>query len=115
MAHLRNSYKTLYIAATASLLLTTGCNHKLLDDLPEPDTRVRVVYDWRNAPEADPESMSVFFFNAESGNAEFDVFAGKEMEDGKYVNLEPGNWKMTTFNVMESGEYINSNDSHHVS
>ncbi len=114
MTHLRYSFKILYTLALFSIV-AGGCRHKELDDVAEPDFRVRVKYDWEKAPQADPDNMSVFFYNPETGMSEFEVFSGNEMEEGKLVNLEAGNWKMTTFNVIESGIFSDSNESHHVS
>lgn len=55
------------MAATAAAM--TGCNHKDLDYDVEPTTEVRVVYDWRYAPEAQPASMALYLFDTEGSRS----------------------------------------------
>lgn len=58
------------ISLSALILLgATSCRHKELFLVEEPATsmtRIRVVFDWRNAPDAGPESMAMYLYD-ESG------------------------------------------------
>ncbi len=45
----------------------SSCRHKdFIEDCGRTG-KLRVVFDWRKAPEADPSSMEVYFFNKEGG------------------------------------------------
>ena len=46
----------------------TACHHKDLDVLYDDAGNVEVIFDWRNAPEAAPQSMEATFFST-SGSA----------------------------------------------
>ncbi|MDE5877163.1 MAG: DUF5119 domain-containing protein [Muribaculaceae bacterium] len=43
-------------------LLLGSCHHKDLIYDASPNLRVRLVFDWQNAPDASPESMAAYFF-----------------------------------------------------
>ncbi len=69
-----------------------SCNHKDLDILYDDAGNVRVAFDWRNAPEAAPQSMEAIFFDAQ-GAAEpvrFQ-FAGR---DGGSVHIPAGTYSV---------------------
>ncbi|MDE6536213.1 MAG: DUF5119 domain-containing protein [Muribaculaceae bacterium] len=70
------------------LSLLTGCRHKDLDILYDDAGSVRVVFDWRNAPGAAPQSMEAFFFDSEAADEPVRFqFAGR---DGGYVHIPAG-------------------------
>lgn len=72
-----------------------GCNHKELCYHHPHTSRIRVAYDWSNAPEADPEGMCVYFY-PEDGRAPIRVdFSGT---DGGYVDLDNGRYTAITYN-----------------
>lgn len=60
---------TLYkhLSAAVVLLAATACEHKelCLDHAHTAD--VQVIFDWKNAPSASPESMSLYLFPANGG------------------------------------------------
>jgi hypothetical protein len=57
-----------YLVATALIaLLATSCEHKELCYSHPHVARVRVVFDWRYAPNADPVTMSAYFFPKDGG------------------------------------------------
>lgn len=69
-------------------LLLTACRHKELDVLYDDAGNVKVVFDWRNAPEASPESMEAIFFDSEKSDAPVRFqFAGR---DGGYIHIPAG-------------------------
>lgn len=100
-------------AAAMLLLLASSCNHKGFED-PETDkVRVKVAYDWSDAPDANPEGMSVFFYNSVDGTSKRFDFTGTE---GGYVDLEAnGIWHITTYNNDTpgvQGAYSHGYDTH---
>lgn len=100
------------------LLLLSACNHKELDDTPKPNFRVKVDFDWHKTStkgEAEAEMMQVFFYNRSTGDLVYDIFPAKE---GGYMNLEPGEWQVTTNSYNEGtniiGDHIGSFSDHHL-
>ena len=77
-------------------LLLAGCDHKELCLHHDHTVRLRVNFDWRDAPEANPEGMVVFFYpeDPEGRYYRFD-FRGTE---GGYVDVAKGRYKMLTYN-----------------
>lgn len=53
----------------AMLLLLAGCEHKELSDGYPHTATVKVVFDWKNAPDADPEMMCIYFYPKNGGEA----------------------------------------------
>lgn len=79
----------------AAVVALAGCNHKELCYHHPHTARVRVVYDWVNAPDADPDGMCVWFY-PEDGSTPVRVdFSGT---DGGYVELATGRYTAITFN-----------------
>ncbi len=76
MKALRNLTRILLPAATGIVLLT-GCEHKELCFDHTHLIPVDVVFDWSNAPDADPKSMAAYFYDGKGGEERF-IFAGKE-------------------------------------
>lgn len=56
-------------------LSTSSCLHKDLDFEVNDRSEVYVAFDWRNAPQADPASMSAYFYPASGGEALLYTFA----------------------------------------
>ncbi len=111
----KNFSKNLMVSLWAMAALT-ACNHKELEDLPEPDFRVRVKFDWhKTSSRAEAEMMQVFFYNRTTGYMEYDIFPA---ETGGYMNLGPGEWQVTTYNWNEEsnvvGDHTNSYIAHHL-
>lgn len=55
------------ITATALLPLLSSCNHKDLDIEPRMRGKLNVVFDWRNAPDANPSSMALYLYDFNGG------------------------------------------------
>lgn len=81
------------IIVAATLLV--GCNHKDLCYHHPHSANVRVEFDWINAPEANPEGMSVWFYSKTYGNVQRFDFAGRE---GGMVELLVGEYEVLCFN-----------------
>lgn len=104
------------VISLAALSLLTACNHKELDDLPQPDFRVRVDFDWhKTSTKAEAEMMQVFFYNRTTGNMAYDIFPA---DKGGYMDLEPGEWQVTTYSYNEgtniTGDHTGSFADHHL-
>ncbi len=81
-------------ATLACLALATGCRHKdLMYDLPV-HTSLRVVFDWRNAPDASPASMGLGMFDTEQGSYLRYTFAGR---DGGTTHIPFGSYTGVCF------------------
>lgn len=73
----------------------TGCEHKeLCFDHPHVGS-LRVVFDWHEAPDADPKSMYVWFFPREGGEPVQYHFPGKE---GGAASLAAGGYDVLCLN-----------------
>lgn len=82
------------IAVIASGLLTS-CDHKDLCYCHLHKTKIRVVYDWQNAPEANPAGMCVFFYAIGSDSYyrfDFNNISGGEIE------IPVGYYRLITYN-----------------
>lgn len=56
-----------YLLAALAALVTAACEHKELCYDHTHTTEVRVVFDWTDAPEAAPETMSLYLFPQTGG------------------------------------------------
>lgn len=83
------------VAGMVSILVgLTGCAHKeLFDRLPTGS--LRIVFDWHEVPDADPESMYVWFFPREGGDPVQYHFPGK---DGGAASLAAGVYDVLCMN-----------------
>lgn len=99
---------TYAVLTAGTIMLLTGCRHKLLDDGIELKVNVRVAYDWKEAPLAMPEGMSSWFYDTENGEARrFDFVGGK----GGNITLPPGQWHVLTYNNDVPGCIITNTHS----
>ncbi len=73
-----------------------ACHHKDIECPWNIDRDISVIFNWENAPAANPEGMALYFFPASEGGRiwRFDI-AGKE---GGTVNLPIGKYRMLAFN-----------------
>ncbi|MDE6277778.1 MAG: DUF5119 domain-containing protein [Muribaculaceae bacterium] len=56
---------TLTLIALTTMMLSTSCRHKYLYMEEDMTSRLEVVFDWRNAPEANPSSMAMYLYDSE--------------------------------------------------
>lgn len=77
-------------------LTAAACNHKDLCYMHTHTTKIKVVYDWRDAPQASPRGMCVFFYSTEHPEQfyrfDFDNTAGGEIE------IPVGKYRLITYN-----------------
>lgn len=62
--------------AAVSMFTMNSCRHKDIDFDVNDRRDVYVVFDWRNAPDANPSSMMAYFYPAEGGEGLLYTFAG---------------------------------------
>lgn len=85
-------FKMILPALTAIIL--TSCNHK--EFCYDHTYSVRIVFDWRYAPDADPESMNAHHFDVTgSMSPQRYSFGGR---DGGYITTRPGMFAGIGFN-----------------
>ncbi len=99
------------LVAALSVMMLTSCNHKDLDYYTDAGN-VRVVFDWRNAPDAAPASMEAYFYSVDAPAAPVRFgFVGRDggtvhISDGSYsvigVNSDIADW--ARFRNLESVE-----------
>lgn len=73
----------------------SSCRHKdFIEDCGRTG-KLRVVFDWRKAPDADPASMAVYFFNIDGGAPLRYMFDNK---DGGEITLPYGQYETICMN-----------------
>lgn len=77
-----------------TVMLFSSCHHK--EFCYDHTYKVRIVFDWRNAPDADPESMNAHHFDARGTmSSQRFSFPGR---DGGYITTRPGMYTGIAFN-----------------
>lgn len=71
------------------LIVCSSCRHKDLADECIVAGKVTVVFDWRNAPDANPGSMALYLFSKEGGAPLRYIFSGRE---GGTITVPFGNY-----------------------
>ena len=66
------------IMLSLAALSLASCRHKDLYMEEEMTSELQVVFDWRNAPEANPESMALYLYEEDGHNPMRFIFTGKE-------------------------------------
>lgn len=106
--------RILFLLLFGAVLLLSGCNHKELCEFHPHGISIRVVFDWREAPEADPKGMCVYFYPLDGGVGQRFDFPNRT---GGTVNLRVGNYRILCFNNdTEANLFFNTHsfDSHGV-
>lgn len=70
------TYKILTVLAFAAILFTS-CRHKDVYMEEEMTSQLQVVFDWRNAPDANPESMAMYLYEEDGHSPMRYIFANK--------------------------------------
>lgn len=78
------------------LFALCGCNHKDLYYMEEENVKVRLAYDWRDAPEASPAGMCAFFYSIDDAGrySRFDF----PNTTGGVIELPAGKYMIITYN-----------------
>lgn len=87
---------TKILAVLTAAIALVSCNHKDLCYEHEHRSKIRVLYDWRDAPEANPKGMCVFFYSLDVPDKyyrfDFDNIVGGEIE------IDKGRYELITYN-----------------
>lgn len=78
-----------------TLILLPSCVHRRFEYDYEPTGYIRVVFDWRYAPDADPQSMTLILFPHDGGEPLRFDFVGRE---GGIVRVPAGDYDAICFN-----------------
>ena len=70
-------HSRLFILTLAALSLTS-CRHKDLYMEEEMTSQLQVVFDWRDAPEANPESMALYLYEEDGYRPMRFIFSNKD-------------------------------------
>lgn len=90
------------------LLIMSSCRHKEFCIHHPHDSLVRVVFDWREAPEADPDGMCVFFYPVEGGEPrryDFNNLQGGE------ITITVGRYNVLCYNNDTEGLLFKGRDN----
>lgn len=94
---------------TLCIMLFTSCEHKDLCYHHEHYTTFRLAFDWRDAPDADPAGMVVFFYPEDPQREvlRYD-FTGR---DGGEITVPQGKYRLLTYNNDTSGVRFSGTDN----
>lgn len=95
------------------LFVATSCRHKELCYDHGHVVELRVVFDWKHAPEARPQSMAVFFYPEEPVSEPYIRydFIGR---DGGVIRLPMGRYKALCINSdTQNVDFVNDQDYYH--
>lgn len=98
------------VSFLAPVLLLSSCEHKELCYHHDHYTTFRLAYDWRDAPDADPAGMVVFFYPEDSSKEvlRYD-FNGR---DGGEITVPQGKYRLLTYNNDTSGVQFTDPEDH---
>lgn len=80
-------------------VLATGCRHKGLGFEEDTSMLINVVFDWRNAPDADPASMALYLYERDGGAPLRFIFTGR---DGGTISVPYGHYDAVAMNADNS-------------
>lgn len=87
------------LAAGLVAMLSTSCHHKDLYEEELSYQEIEVVFDWRNAPDANPESMVLYMFEEKGAAPIRFVFSGR---DGGTIRLPYGKYNSIAMNADDT-------------
>ena len=85
----------LLAVAVLAVLLLTSCEHKDLCYDHYHNTKIQVVFGWKNAPDATPETMRLYLFPIDGGRPRTYEFIDYR---GGHVNVPAGRYKALCVN-----------------
>ena len=97
---MKNTMKYNMLAGVAALSLLTGCEHEDLCYDHSHVVSLQVIFDWRQAPEADPASMSLYLFPKSGGEVLRYEFIGR---DGGQIVVPIGSYDAVCLNSDTEG------------
>lgn len=99
------------MSAVLPTCLLLSCEHKEIVCPAGVMREISVSYDWRSAPEASPEGMTLYFYPEQSYGRiwRYDI-AGR---DGGAIEIPAGRYRMVTFNNDLSGIDVTGTEDYH--
>lgn len=101
---------TYILTAFLAALALSSCEHKELCYHHPHVVKLRLEFDWRDAPDANPAGMCVFFY-PEDPSKEVIRFDFRGMRGGE-ITIPQGRYKMLTYNNDTSGVLFSGMDVH---
>lgn len=105
------------------VLLFTSCEHKELCEIHPHVQTLRLIYDWRDAPEACPDGMVVYFYpiqdfsddRADEVSTQPGTYYVFQLSPygGKLRGIAPGKYRVITYNNDTSGVLFANGDQWH--
>ena len=87
--------KILFLITVISTLIFGACNHKELCYHHPHQIKIKVEFNWQNAPDANPMGMCVFFYSKNDNYSRRVDFIGMQ---GGYVELAEGEYQIIAYN-----------------
>lgn len=96
------------VLTSVSAVMLSGCDHKDLAYLGVP-SEIEIVYDWRNAPDANPASMGAYLYDEDNNEPLRYIFSGRE---GGPTRVPAGHYRGLGMNSDETdwAQYRNHED-----
>ena len=101
------------MAVMAVAMMFSSCEHKDLCYHHPHTIEIYVEFDWRNAPDANPLGMCVFFYPVDGGTpvrADFNSRTSSKGVIGGKVDLEEGTYRIIAYNNDTDGILFNNRD-----
>lgn len=108
----RAASKILSLAVTLIVLVLSSCDHKELCYEHPHKVTLRLAFDWKDAPDADPDGMHVCFYAADGDGKNY--IYNFDRNGGVIENIEAGRYHLLCYNntsVVQSGN-TQSFDTH---
>lgn len=97
-----------FVPAVIVALTFSSCHHKDLCYLHSHNTKIKVVYDWSNEPDANPAGMCAFFYKADNSKSNRFDFPGAK---GGEIELPAGIYKIITYNNDTEAVQMSATDN----
>ena len=95
MKRILNIHHILQMVSGFVILLSTSCEHKDLCYDHSHTTKIQVIFDWKNAPDATPETMRLYLFPVDGNKPQAYEFTDYR---GGSVNVPAGRYKALCVN-----------------
>lgn len=105
-------------------MILTACDNRELSYQHNPYVKLRIQFDWQDAPDANPYGMAVYFYPEEQYSDDNKVGINYRCErfdinamDGGEIQLPKGRYRMITYNndtELAFGRYADNFDNHHL-
>lgn len=102
-------FKSIWWVILPLLAMLTSCVHRTFEYESSETAWLDVQFDWCNAPDANPESMSLYLFPADGGESLRYEFIGR---DGGTIRVAPGLYHAICVNSDTRDVYYRNTHSH---